>query len=255
MTGYKNKPINFVLVHGSFHGGWVWRDVRKILEGKGHRVFSPSLTGCGDRKHLASPDVGLQTHITDITNIIEFEELEDVVLVGHSFAGLVITGVADQMKSKIRKLVYLDCLVTSGDKLTAIPRDENGDLPDWFQARATDFKDGYMMSHWDDYGIDMLLPADSLHAPRVKRLVTDQPMRSWTDVVELKNGGWLDVSRAYILCAGQKVEPTTEWMFGPAKGKSWDFTELDIPRDGMVTHPALVADTFLKLALDAEPPQ
>lgn len=78
-------PENFVLVHGTWHGGWVWRDVRNYLEDRGHRVFTPTLTGCGEREHLSSPDIGLDTHIQDILNVIEFEELSNIVLVGHSF--------------------------------------------------------------------------------------------------------------------------------------------------------------------------
>jgi len=81
----------FVLVHGTTAGGWVWKDIARPLREAGHEVYTPTLTGLGERMHLLTPDVGLDTHITDIVNVIRFEELRDVVLVGHSYGGSVIT--------------------------------------------------------------------------------------------------------------------------------------------------------------------
>ncbi len=106
---------NFVLVHGTWVAGWIWRDVAERLRAKGHLVFTPTLTGLGERDHLASPAVNLDTHIQDIANVIKFERLDNVVLVGTSYAGLVISGVADRMPEKIASLVYLNAgLPTNG---------------------------------------------------------------------------------------------------------------------------------------------
>lgn len=104
----------FLLVHGACHGGWVWRDVAALLRRDGHAVHAPTLTGLGERAHLLSPQVTLETCITDITAVLEAEELENVVLVGHSFAGLPISGVAERMPERIAHLVYLDSLVVEG---------------------------------------------------------------------------------------------------------------------------------------------
>ena len=101
----------FVLVHGAWHGGWCWKRVRKALQSKGHEVFTPTLTGVAERSHLASPKVDLETHIADVVNLIRWEELDDVVLCGHSYSGCVITGVADRLPERIRALVYLDAFV------------------------------------------------------------------------------------------------------------------------------------------------
>lgn len=98
----------FVLVHGAWHGGWCWRDVAARLRSRGALVHTPTLTGLGDKKHLRAAYQGLQTFITDVAATIETEELQDVVLVGHSFGGMVITGVADRMAERIKHLVYLD---------------------------------------------------------------------------------------------------------------------------------------------------
>ncbi len=100
----------YVLVHGSWSGGWQWRDVRERLEAQGHRVLAPSLTGMADRHHTAAADVGLHTHIDDITRLIEWEGLDDVVLVGHSYGGMVITGVAAR-SDRIAHVVYLDAFL------------------------------------------------------------------------------------------------------------------------------------------------
>ena len=98
----------FVLVHGSWHGGWVWRRVADRLLAQGHRVFCPTLTGIGERSHLLSADINLTTHITDIVNVFKFERLADVVLCGHSYAGFVVSGVAEHVAPAIASIVFLD---------------------------------------------------------------------------------------------------------------------------------------------------
>ncbi len=87
----------FVLVHGAWHGSWCWKRVRSALQGLGHQVFTPTLTGVGERSHLLAPDIDLHTHTMDVLNLIEWEELSDLVLCGHSYGGMVITGVADRI--------------------------------------------------------------------------------------------------------------------------------------------------------------
>lgn len=101
----------FVLVHGGWQGGWSWRPLARILRAAGHDVFTPTLTGLGERSHLSGMAINLDTHIADVANTIVWEELSDVILVGHSYGGMVITGVADQLASRIARLVYLDALV------------------------------------------------------------------------------------------------------------------------------------------------
>lgn len=108
----------YVLVHGAWHGSWCWKRVRRALQALGHEVFTPTLTGVADRVHLLSPQVNLETHITDVVNLIQWEELSDVVLCGHSYGGCVISGVADRIPDRIGALVYLDAFVLeSGQSL------------------------------------------------------------------------------------------------------------------------------------------
>ncbi|MBV9253581.1 MAG: alpha/beta fold hydrolase, partial [Actinobacteria bacterium] len=101
----------FVLVHGAWHGGWCWRKLTPLLRAAGHEVFTPTLTGLGERSHLGHPDVGLATHVGDVAQVLWYEDLSNVVLVGHSYGGLVIGGVADQAPGRLKHLVYLDAFV------------------------------------------------------------------------------------------------------------------------------------------------
>ena len=99
---------NFVLVHGGGHGGWCYHKVERLLRARGHDVYSPTLTGLGDRAHLVSANTNLETHITDVVSLLKFADIRDAILVGHSYGGMVITGVADRAGSRIAHLVFLD---------------------------------------------------------------------------------------------------------------------------------------------------
>lgn len=101
----------FVLVHGGGHGGWCYKPVTRLLRDRGHDVYAPTLTGLADRAHLLTPDLGLETHVTDVAKLIEFEDLTDVILVGHSYGGMVITGAADRVIDRIGHLVFLDAAI------------------------------------------------------------------------------------------------------------------------------------------------
>lgn len=111
----------FVLVHGTWHGGWCWRRVADGLESKGHKVFAPTLTGVGDRSHLLTKDVNLTTHVNDVVNLVKWEDLKDIVLVGHSSAGFLITQAAEQIGTSVASIVFLDAFVPqAGDNLISL---------------------------------------------------------------------------------------------------------------------------------------
>jgi pimeloyl-ACP methyl ester carboxylesterase len=111
----------FVFVHGTWHGGWCWRRVADALEKKGHKVYAESLTGVGDRSHLLAKDVNLTTHVGDVVNLVKWEDLKDIVLVGHSSAGFIITQAAEQIGSSVASIVYLDAFVPQpGDSLLSL---------------------------------------------------------------------------------------------------------------------------------------
>src|SRR5687767_4165040 len=110
-TGNEERDRTYVLIHGSWHGGWCWARVAELLGAAGHRVYSPTQTGLGERSHLLSPGITLDTFVTDLVNVLEWEDLTDAILVGHSFGGIAITGAADRVPHRIRHLVYLDSLI------------------------------------------------------------------------------------------------------------------------------------------------
>src|SRR5215213_11633038 len=126
------KPLRsmatFVLVHGSMHGGWCWKRVAPLLRAAGHDVHTPILTGPGERVHLAHSGIDLDTHIRDVLGVLEFEDLHDVVLVGHSYGTMVITGVADRAPERIAHLVYLDG-VMAGEGQAALDFSHRSGVP------------------------------------------------------------------------------------------------------------------------------
>ena len=125
-----SQPFTCVLVHGAWGGGWDWKHVDQLLAADGHKVYRPTLTGQGERTHLASTNIDLDTHIQDIVNVIQWEDLHEVVLVGHSYGGMVITGVADRIPDRIQRLVYVDAFVpTNGESANAIHGHTGIDLP------------------------------------------------------------------------------------------------------------------------------
>ena len=103
-----DQTKTFVLVHGAWHGGWCWRRVARFLRAAGHEVFTPTLTGLGERSHLMSAAINLDTHIADVVNVFEWEDINNAVLVGHSYAGWVISGAIEKLEKRVRSIVYLD---------------------------------------------------------------------------------------------------------------------------------------------------
>lgn len=242
------SPQTFVLVPGTWHGGWVWKKVKKYLQEKGHTVYTPTPTGVGERIHLLTEDVDLYTHIEDIANVIKFEELENVILVGHSFSGITITGVADRLKDKIKHIIFFDALVPREGTMKAWP-DPGSKKYEEYEARKAGFIDGYKMDMFKEYPLDMLLPASyTEERDRLKRLLTYHPYKQWSTELVLENGGYDDLPRSYIRCGGQEHRASSNWIPGPAlDNPKWQWRELKIPRDGMLTHSKIVADTFLEL--------
>jgi len=237
---------SFCLVHGTWHGGWCWVHVAARLRAAGHTVITPTLTGCGERAHLISPQTGLDTHINDIVGAIEAEELDDVILVGHSFTGIAITGAADRLPGRIAHIAYFDALIPTDARRAGVMRDpDTGAYPDWWITRTADFRDGYKMVFWDHYPARMLVPEDdAANIAWLERRLTWHPMKTWLDELTLENGGWEPLSRTCIHAAGQVFAPSSEAMIGPGRGPGWNFIELDVARNGFMTNPDRVAACF-----------
>jgi pimeloyl-ACP methyl ester carboxylesterase len=231
---------SFVLVHGAWHGGWAWQRVAPLLRAAGHEVAAPTLTGVSDRAHVLHPSVGLSTHIQDVVSLIEAYDLRDVVLVGHSYAGQVITGVADRVPDRIAKRVYLDAFV--GD---------DGDA-------AIDLLPETVAGHYRESvagpGFGWLIPVRSLTVLGVTDeadlawltpRLTPLPWLTYTEKLSL-TGAVCGVPAEFIEC--------TSWMrvFRPQREKAeslgWPVHEIAAGHEAMVTAPKNLADLLLTIA-------
>ena len=177
-----------VLVHGTTAGGWVWKDVAPRLHAAGHLVYTPTLTGLGERVHLAHPGIDLDTHATDILNMLEFEEVDSVTLVGHSYAGMVITAVADRLPGRIARLVYLDALV---------PR--NGDAAlDLVGPQVRHAMERQVREDGDGWRIPIQRGINDRPTHNVPH-----PFKTWTQPLVLGTAAHA-IPRAYIRCTADK---------------------------------------------------
>ncbi len=239
----------FVFIPGTWHGGWVWTPLAEHIIRQGHRAFSVTCTGLGERSHLVSPEIGLQTHIDDVVAVIENEELENVTLVAHSFGGITATGVCDRLRSRIERVVFFDAFVPTRDRPAWVIRDENGKWPEWWEKRQAKFIEGYLMDFFGEYPIEMLVDPKQYPdiAALVRRRLTPHPAKQWTDKVSFTNGGWEGLPRTYVHCVGQTFRQSSAAMYGPAKEPGWDFHELAAPRLGMLSHVQETAALLLRV--------
>lgn len=233
----------FVLVHGAWHGGWCWRDVRSQLEAQGHRVFTPTLTGLADRSHLLSAETGLDTHITDIMSLIDYYDLSNIVLVGHSYGGMVITGVADVMTDRIDEIIYLDAALPDNGEtmITQGPERSPAIIEQTRNALAGLAPDGIAM---------LAFPPELLgiakHHPGydwVAEKLTPHPLKTWLDPIALNNGGSKGLQRRYIHCTA-RVLPNSSFPYHAEQVQadpSWTYHALATGHDAMVTAPDAVA--------------
>jgi pimeloyl-ACP methyl ester carboxylesterase len=221
------------LVHGSWAGGWEWARIREILESKGHRVLAPSLTGMADRHHLIGEDVGLQTHIDDIARLIEWEQLDDVVLAGHSYGGMVITGVAPLVKDRLAHLVYVDAFLPRKGECA-------WDLLPWQREGFQSLR--LPEAPWMVEPVDTLTFFPELAGFDMSRL-TPMTIRTHTDPVP---DATTDVAGTYIQCT---KEPS---YFGEvaerAIGDGMRHVTIEAGHIVILTHPEEVARILLDAA-------
>ena len=198
------QPI-LVSVHGAWAGGWQMKKVAPLLEAKGWKVHRPSMSGLGEHFNTAATGIGLATHIDDIVNFILFEDLHDVILLGHSYGGMVITGVADRIPDRIRRLVYLDAFVPEdGESVMSIRKNGAMDIEKMS-------KNGFIIPSW--VKPDKLPPKDVPH-----------PLKTFTDPIVLKNPAAAKVPATYILTVDPGKQPKDDTFFPSserAKARGW----------------------------------
>lgn len=243
----------FVFVPGTWHGGWAWTPVCERLRAMGHRAFAVTCTGVGERSHLADPSITAETHVKDVVQLIEYEELNNVVLVGHSFGGLTVTGVADALRERLDHLVFYDAFVPTRARPAWVQQAPDGSWPAWWEARRAKFRSGYLMDFFAEYPIEMLV--DPVRYPqvaaRLQRSLSLHPAGQWTTPVSFAHGGWEGLPRTYVHCRGQSFRRSSEAMWGPARAPGWQWIDQDTPRVGMLTHPQQTAELLAGQLADA----
>ena len=206
----QQQTHTYVIVHGAWGGGWDWRTIDSMLTSHGNRVYRPTLTGLGERSHLASPSVDLSTHITDIVNVILFENLHDVVLVGHSYGGMVITGVADRIPDRIRRLVYIDAFLPQDGESVVTANNPSGN--GFGRMMVDSAKNGLIVPFWVTAGTPP--PMD-----------TPQPVKTFTEAISLKNPAGKALPGTYILTVeAGKAESADDFAPFAARAKARGFT-------------------------------
>lgn len=222
----------FVLVHGAWHGGWCWERVARLLRQAGHEVYAPTLSGGGERSHLLAASIDLTTHVLDVVNEITWKELDDFVLVGHSYGGMVVTGVAEQCAEKIRSIVYLDAF---------LPQDGQS---------LYDIVGG---AHGSDAGIVQPLSAEFFAVNAADRAWVDSmmtPQSEATFTQRLTVTGALDrIRRKTYVRALQGAIPAFRMIADGLKVQdNWTCIEIDCGHDVMIDQPQALADILVSVA-------
>ncbi|MFD4195524.1 alpha/beta fold hydrolase [Amycolatopsis thermoflava] len=237
----------YLLVHGAWHTGECWTRVTPLLEAAGHRVLAPTLTGYGDTAHLAGPEVGLDTHVADVTGLIREEDLTDVVLVGHSYAGLVISSVANELPDRIARLVYLDAMVPEDGESAADVLPVTQGLIDLALASESGWRVPPMPELPPPAGLFGVTDPDDV--AWLRTMLSDQPVRCLQQPVRLDNPATRAIPRTHIHCTvkpeGFSRRPVPAVQPNGTPAEVW---ELPTGHDCMITMPVELSELLLKLA-------
>jgi pimeloyl-ACP methyl ester carboxylesterase len=230
----------FLLVHGAWHGGWCYKRVARLLRQAGHEVFTPTLTGLGERAHLMNPAIDLDTHVQDVVGVIRYEQLSDVVLCGHSYGGMVITGVAEQIPAKIRSLVYLDAFVP-----------ENGrSLFDYLPAEQSEQMRTDAARNGEGYKVAPIPAAhfavNAEDAAWVDAMCVKQPLATFEQKLAL--GGRHVPKRVYMFAAGWGPSPFQQFGARFRDDRDWQFVAFACGHDVMLDRPQELADALIAAA-------
>ena len=226
-----NAKPTIVIVHGAWGGSWAFRRVDALLREKGFNVYRPQLTGLGERVHLSRPDIGLSTHIDDVVNTILYEDLHDITLVGHSYGGMVITGVADRVPDRIKRLVYLDAIVPNdGESVSTIMGTRN----DWIKQMT---KGDYIVPMW--VKPDQPPPHD-----------VPQSLKTFTEPIVLKNEAARKLPATYILTVEKGKEAKDDDFFPQsqrAKDKGWTLLQLTADHNAQWSAPEALVEMLASI--------
>jgi len=229
----------YLLVHGAFHGGWCWRRVADRLRAAGHDVLTPTLTGLGERRHMLRPEIDLDWHIRDILGVIEAEELADFILVGHSYGGMVVTGVADKTAAPLRALVYLDAfLPDDGQAVADLAGPEFKMLEEMIRLQG----EGWRIPALPPEAFGVTAPDD---VAWLNRHLGPHPAASFTQPIRLKGPQAPPGARVYIPCTQPAMGLYDALAARLKADPAWAVHPLATGHDAMVTAPDAVAEILL----------
>jgi pimeloyl-ACP methyl ester carboxylesterase len=236
----------YVLVHGGGHGGWCYQRVARMLRSAGHEVHTPTMTGLGERSHLLGPQIDLDLHIQDILAVLHYEDLREVILVGHSYGGMVITGVADRAPGRVSRIVYLDAATpVNGQSLLDV---------DFFGPRvaaarpAVQLVDGVELAGLPSPGADDRYGVtDRGDLAWMSERLTGHPWKCCEQPLKLTNVAALwAIPQYHVVCTATLDARDPELMEDArAAGRLWD---IDTGHDLMITEPRAVTDVLLEIA-------
>lgn len=240
-----SKPA-FVLIHGAWHGGWCWAEVASRLQAAGHRVYAPSLTGLADRAHLFGAQVGLATHVEDVVRFIEWEGLDGCVLVGHSYGGNVISGVADRLRERVAHYVFLDAVVPPDGTRRWRWADFNSEADR--QARMLAIAGA-------GAGVALAPPspsvfgiADPAQQQWVREHMTPMPAGTYLGEIEFVRGASQGLRRSYIAVTDPPFPSMAPIYERVRHDPTWQWLTIATGHDAMVTAPGPLASMLLDLA-------
>jgi pimeloyl-ACP methyl ester carboxylesterase len=247
----------YVLVGGAWLGGWCWQSVARRLRDNGHDPYPVTLTGLGERVHLASPEIDLDTHITDVVNLIKFEDLHDVALLGHSYASLVITGAADRIPERISQLVYLDTapLPDGTVLIETFPTEARRHI----EKQVEELGDGWrfpMPPTEELTNMASLEGVDDEHLKLLRSRAVAQPFGTYTQPLRLENPAREELPKLGILCSSsldqvREMIASDNPSFRGLAGPEWRFVELPTGHWPMFSRPDDLAELLLDLPSDA----
>lgn len=232
--------VTFVLVHGAWHGGWCWQRVTPLLRAAGHEVWTPTLTGLGERSHLANANIDLHTHVQDVVQVLEFEDLSDIILVGHSYGGMVITGVSERAAHRLRQVVYLDAFVPRHGQALLDLVTPQFRVAVQQQAHAT----GGLIPPFPvrEYGI--FAEED---VQWVEPKLAPHPFQTLATPVSLTNPAALALPKTYVYCNNPAMGFFEAFAERTRSEHGWRYRELATGHDAMVTMPRELTTLLLEL--------
>lgn len=232
----------FVLIHGMFHGSWCWKKVAPRLRAAGHEVYTPTLTGVGERKHLHYPGIDMHTHIQDVVNVVGFEDLFDVVLVGHSLAGFMAPAVAERAPERLAHIINLDGPLAAEGKAF---KDLLPDTWEFFRQRGREAGDEW----WAPPVMEWTFGVTGADLAWLQSKLTSHPLNTWETPLLFANPAAHSIPRTFISCT---EIPLSEDEIAAEETKhaklGWSFRHIPTGHDAMITAPEELARLLLDLA-------